>query len=205
MKTVIPGWIKRHRPAIMKDDLPEFLLKLQKDPCNERTKLGIMLVILTWLRSAELRGGKWIEIDLEKKKWTVPASRMKMKDREDHVVPLSLQAVQVLEKLKGLSGKSEFIFPGRNTTTSIMSENTMTSALQAMGYRNKATVHGFRATASTIVNESGLFNPDAIERQLAHCEKDAIRAAYHRAEYMEERTRMMEWYGNFIETASKGD
>lgn len=202
MKTVLPGWTKRHRPAIMQEDLPEFLLKLHNDPCHERTKLGIMLVILTWLRSAELRGGKWAEIDFEKKKWVVPASRMKMKERDDHIIPLSSQALKVLERLKGLAGKSEFIFPGRNTIGRVMSENTMTNALQAMGYRNKATIHGFRATASTIVNETGLFNPDAIERQLAHCEKDSIRAAYHRAEYMEERRKMMDWYGDYIEGVS---
>lgn len=202
MKNIIPAWTKRNRPAIKKDDLPEFLLTLKEDPCYERTKLGIMLVILTWLRSAELRGGQWCEIDLENKKWVVPASRMKMKDREDHIVPLSIQAVKVLERLKELSGKSPLIFPGRNTIGQIMSENTMTSALQAMGYRNKATVHGFRATASTILNESGLFLPDAIERQLAHIEVNKTRSAYHRSEYLEERKKMMDWYGNYIESIS---
>lgn len=203
MKTVLPGWTKRKRPAIKKDDLPKFLATLEKDKCNERTKAGIMLVILTWLRSSEMRGGKWSEIDFEKRRWTVPGLRMKMKNREDHIVPLSIQAVRVLEKLKGMSGKSEFIFPGRNTTSGIMSENTMTSALQAMGYRNKATIHGFRATGSTITNESKLFHPDAIERQLAHIETNATKAAYDRAEYLEDRRQMMDWYGELIENASK--
>lgn len=199
MKGALKGWKKVARPAIMKDDLPEFLSRLQKDSSYEMTKLGIMLVIFTWLRSAELRGGLWSEVNLAKREWVIPAARMKMKDRDDHLVPLSKQAVAVLEKLKALAGKSAFIFPGRNNPERVMSENTMTFALYGMGYRNKATVHGFRATASTIINETGLFNPDAIERQLAHTEKDLIRAAYHRAEYLEERRRMMDWWGNYIE------
>lgn len=199
MKGALKGWKKVARPAIMKDDLPEFLSRLQKDSSYEMTKLGIMLVIFTWLRSAELRGGLWSEIDFVKREWVIPAARMKMKDRDDHLVPLSKQAVAVLEKLKVLAGKSSFIFPGRNNPERVMSENTMTFALYGMGYRNKATVHGFRATASTIINETGLFNPDAIERQLAHTERDLIRAAYHRAEYLEERRRMMEWWGDYVE------
>jgi integrase len=146
-----------------------------------------------------LRGGLWAEVNLDKREWVIPAARMKMKDRDDHLVPLSLQAIKVLERLKALTGKSPSIFPGRNNPEKVMSENTMTYALYGMGYRNKATVHGFRATAATIVNESGLFLPDAIERQLAHAEKDLIRAAYHRAEYVEERRRMMDWWGEYIE------
>jgi integrase len=195
MKGALKGWKKQARPAIMANDLPEFLTRLVRDPSEEMTKLGIMLTILTWLRSAESRGGLWNEINFEKREWIVPASRRKMKDREDHFVPLSFQAVRVLERLNELAGKSPLIFSGRNNPQRVMSENTMTYALHAMGYRNKATGHGFRATASTIVNESGLFNPDAIERQLAHSEKDLIRAACHRAEYLEERRRTMDWWG----------
>lgn len=203
MKGALKGWKKQARPAIMADDLPEFFERLNRDACYEMTKLGIKLVLFTWLRSAELRGGLWREINFDKREWIVPAARMKMKDRDDHLVPLSNQAIRTLERLKELAGKSPFIFPGRNNPEKVMSENTMTYALYGMGYRNKATVHGFRATASTIVNESGLFNPDAIERQLAHAEKDLIRAAYHRAEYVEERRRMMDWWGEYIERAEK--
>ena len=205
MKGALKGWTKQARPAIMKDELPEFLNRLAQDQSYEMTKLGIMLVILTWLRSAELRGGLWEEVNFDKMEWVIPAARMKMKNRDDHLVPLSRQAVKVLESLKGLAGKSPFIFPGRNNPERVMSENTMTFALYGMGYRNKATVHGFRATASTIINESGLFNPDAIERQLAHTEKDLVRAAYHRAEYLEERRRMMDWWGDYVEVAAGGE
>lgn len=199
MKGAMKVWKKQARPALMADDLPEFFEKLNGDPCYEMTKLGLLLVVLTWLRSAELRGGLWCEVNFDKREWIIPAARMKMKDRPDHLIPLSPLAVKVLARLKELAGKSPFIFPGRNNPQKVMSENTMTYALYGMGYRNKATVHGFRATASTIVNESGLFLPDAIERQLAHAEKDLIRAAYHRAEYLEERRRMMDWWGAYIE------
>ena len=198
MKGALKGWTKKHRPAIMKDDLPEFLARLQKDTSREMTKLGIMLVIFTWLRSAELRGGLWSEIDFIKREWIIPASRMKMKNRDDHLVPLSIQAVAVLEKLQVLAGNSRFIFPGRNNSETVMCENTMTDCLHVMGYKGKATVHGFRTTASSTINEAGLFNPDAIERQLAHIEKNQVRAAYHRAEYLEERRRMMDWWGDYI-------
>jgi len=199
MKGALKGWKKVARPAVMADDLPEFFTKLDAAVCGESTKLGLMMAIFTWLRSTELRGGRWEEVNFDKREWIIPAGRMKMKDRADHLVPLSPQAVKVLERLKELAGNHPLIFPGRNNPAKMMSENTMTYALHGMGYRNKATVHGFRATASTVVNESGLFNPDAIERQLAHCEKDAIRAAYHRAEYLEERRRMMDWWGEYIE------
>ena len=199
MKGAVKTWKKKPRPAIMAEELPEFLTRLNREDCYESTKLAILLVILTWLRSAELRGGMWCEINFDKKEWRIPAERMKIKDQGDHLVPLSEPAVKVLSRLRELAGVSPFIFPGRNNTARMMSENTMTYTLYRMGYRDKATIHGFRATASTIANESGLFNPDAIERQLAHCEKDQVRAAYHRAEYLEERRRIMDWWGEYIE------
>ena len=199
MKGALKTWKKQPRPAIMAGDLPEFMARLNREDCNESTKLAILLVILTWLRSAELRGGMWGEINLDKREWRIPAERMKIKDQGDHLVPLSGPAVKVLARLRELAGVSPLLFPGRNNPARMMSENTMTYTLYRMGYRDKATIHGFRATASTIVNESGLFNPDAIERQLSHAEKDQVRAAYHRAEYLEERRRIMDWWGEYIE------
>ncbi len=184
-----------HRSALTQAELPTFLKKLDSYEGNTVTKLALNLIVLTFVRSGELRGATWNEFDIENAEWRIPAKRMKM--RKEHIVPLSQQSVEVLQKLKPITGKHELVFPSERTWKKSMSENTMLYAMYRMGYHGRATVHGFRATASTILNESG-FKPDVIERQLAHIERNKVRAAYHRSEYLEERKNMMQWWADFI-------
>jgi integrase len=155
-------------------------------------------VTLTFLRTTELRAGKWNELenlDENSAQWRVPADRMKM--RLEHLVPLSRQAVAVLRELRALSGSSPNIFPSPGKEGCI-SGNTMLYALYRMGYHGRATTHGFRGVASTILNESNLFNRDWIERQLAHVERNEVRRAYNAAEWMPDRRRMMQWWADYI-------
>ena len=134
---------------------------------------------------------------MDEKVWVIPAKRMKM--RAEHIVPLARQTLALLAELKPLSGNSRFLLPGRNAAKT-MSNGAMLMALKRMGYAGKMTGHGFRAVASTILNEQG-FNADVIERQLAHCERNAVRGAYNRAEYLKERTRMMQWWADYLDSA----
>lgn len=194
--------IKSKRLAYLKEsELPAFLKELEqydgKYNGHTLTKLAFKLLILTFLRSGEIRGGKWSEIDWDRKLWRVPAERMKM--NEEHLVPLCSQSIAILEELRDISANySEFIFPAQTSPRCHMSENTFLRAIKIMGYDGKTTGHGFRSTASTILNENG-FRSDVIERQLAHCERNQIRAAYNHAEYLTERTEMMQWWGDYIE------
>ena len=125
-----------------------------------------------------------------------------MKMKAEHVVPLAHQALTILSELKEISGGSRFVFPGRNRDKPI-SNNTMLFALYRMGYKGKMTGHGFRAVASTILNETG-FNPDVIERQLAHCERNEVRGAYNRAEYLPERKRMIQHWADYLDSIEAG-
>jgi len=186
----------QHRPALNRADLPEFLAKLEKYDGHLITKLALKLVLLTFVRISELRGALWNEFDTDNAIWRIPAERMKM--GAAHIVPLSRQSLAVLGELRQLTGTRDLIFPGERTWKKPISENTMLYALYRMGYHKRATVHGFRATASTTLNENG-FNSDAIERQLAHEERNKIRAAYNRAEYLEERKEIMQWWGDFLD------
>lgn len=187
---------QEHRPALSRQELPEFLTKLAAYDGNAQTRLALKLLILTFVRTTELRGARWEEFDFERAEWRIPAERMKMK--EAHVVPLSTQALAVLEELKPITGAGELAFPSQNGEDKIMSENTMLYAMYRMGYHSRATVHGFRATASTILNEMG-YRPDVIERQLAHAERNKVRAAYHRSEYLAERKTMIQGWADFID------
>lgn len=190
-----------HMPAMAQEELPEFLRRLETANVYPVTRLAIKMVLLTFARTQEIRGARWEEFDLDGRLWTIPADRMKMKI--EHRVPLSAQALEVLEQLRPFSRKGGFCFPGHHDASQMMSENAMLYAIWRMGYRGKATVHGFRATGSTILNECG-FNPDAIERQLAHAERNKIRAAYHRSEYMEERRKMMDWWAEYLDQLRAG-
>jgi integrase len=153
-------------------------------------------LLLTFVRTGELRGAEWREVNFDKAEWRIPAERMKM--REQHIVPLSSQAVSVLREMQKHTGNRQFIFPNQHNPSGCMSENTLLFALYRMGYHSKATGHGFRATASTILNENG-FPPDVIERQLAHTERNQVRAAYNHAQYLPERRKMMQWWANYLE------
>lgn len=191
----------KHRAALSQAELPEFLEKLEQYDGQTLTKLALSLVVLTFVRSNELRGAHWDEFDLDNAIWRIPAERMKM--QAEHLVPLSKQTIQIIEKIQPISGRNTLVFPGSNNKRKPISENTMLYAMYRMGYRGRATVHGFRATASTILNESG-FAADAIERQLAHVEQNKIRAAYHRSEYLEERKRMMQWWADYLDGLATG-
>ena len=188
----------QHHKAMPRKDLSGFLKAVQTYDGDPRTRLALRLVVLTFLRTGELRAGRWSELeDLDGKEplWRIPPSRMKK--RREHLVPLSRQVVAVLRELRAFSGNSPFIFPspGKEGT---MSNNTMLYALYRMGFHGRATTHGFRSVASTILNESG-FNRDWIERQLAHVEKDAVRAAYNAAEWLPDRRRMMQWFADYLD------
>jgi len=201
MRGVIKARKVQHHPMIQPDELPEFLQNLTKADIHTTTKLAIQFTILTATRSGEVRGATWNEIDLEKCLWSIPAERMKM--QLPHTVPLSTTALSILEQAKILYGDKHFLFPGIQSPTKPLSENTMLYALYRMGYHSRATMHGFRALFSTIANETG-FNPDAIERQLAHREKNAVRAAYHRSEYMPERVKIMQWWADYLRQLEHG-
>lgn len=170
------GVLKNRKPKnltrLEEKELPEFMEKLEVYDGELQTKLGLKLIILTMVRTTELRGARWEEIDLERKEWHIPAERMKM--REKH------------------------IFPNTKNPRTYISENTLLYAMYRMGYHSRATVHGFRGTASTILNEHG-FNSDHIERQLAHAPRNKVRAAYNHAQYLKERIKMMQWWADFLE------
>ncbi|MBI4006144.1 MAG: tyrosine-type recombinase/integrase [Gammaproteobacteria bacterium] len=203
--TELRGAIKtrkvRHQPALKAADLPIFLQSLDHYEGDPITILALRLLMLTFVRPGELRGARWTEFDMEKIEWRIPEARMKM--RHEHIVPLSRQALQVLSELRPLTGHHELLFTSRNGEGKSISENTLTYAMYRMGYHSRATAHGFRATASTILNEQG-WRPDVIERQLAHSEKNKVRAAYHRAEYLDDRRRMMQTWADYLDSMRSG-
>lgn len=165
-------------------------------------RIAIMFSMLTFVRPGEIRHAEWTEFDWDKKEWHIPAEKMKM--NRPHVVPLSKQAIKILEELKPLTIWQRWLFPSARMDGRPMSDNGVRTALRSMGYSNEdITPHGFRAMASTILNENG-FTPDIIERQLAHAEGNKIRAAYNHAEYMPERRTMMQWWADWLdEVANK--
>ncbi|CAE6837421.1 tyrosine-type recombinase/integrase [Paraburkholderia aspalathi] len=193
---------RKHHAALAHGELPEFLNKLAGYDGDPQTRLGLLLMAHTFVRTGELRAATWPEFNLELAEWRIPAERMKM--REEHIVPLSRQAVALLRELKAIGGGSEFVFPsGNGRRDKHISENTLLYALYRMGYHSRATGHGFRATASTILNEMG-FHSDWIERQLAHAERNKVRAAYNRAQYLSERRQMMQRWSDYLDTVAVG-
>ena len=162
------------------------------------TRFALQLMALLFPRPGELRAAEWGEFDLERAVWTVPAARTKM--RRPHRVPLARQVLHLLTTLRPLSGKYTLVFPGVRSPSRPISDNTLNAALRRLGYgTHEATAHGFRASASSLLNELGHWHPDAIERQLGHLEGNEIRAAYARGEYWDERVSMMQWWANEIE------
>lgn len=185
---------------LTEDELPEYVAKLEAYDGHPLTLLALKLLLLTFVRSGELRGARWEEVNFDKAEWRIPAERMKM--REQHVVPLSTQALTLLRQIQNHSGNREHLFPNQHHPKGFMSENTLLYALYRMGYHSRATAHGFRSTASTILNENG-FRADVIERQLAHSERNNVRAAYNHAEYLPERKTMMQWWSDYVSEATK--
>lgn len=172
------------------------------------TQCALKLSPLVMLRPGEVRRAEWTEIDIEAAEWRIPASKMKMRD--EHIVPLSRQSIEILEAIRPLTGRGRYVFPSARTAPGAkderpMSENAITAALRRLGYTGKdMTAHGFRSMASTRLNESHLFHPDAIERQLAHGERDSVRAAYNRAAHLPERRKMMQWWADYLDDLRAG-
>ena len=192
----------QHRAAMTDKELPEFLPKLAAYEGDPTTINGLRFMILTATRPGETRGALWAEFDLDAALWVIPAERMKM--RTEHRVPLSTQAVEILQFMKTLSGDCALVFPSPVYRSKPLSENTFNSALARMGYKYTATAHGFRALFSTVANECG-WNPDVIERQLAHKEANEIRAAYHRSTYLKDRERLMQWWADYLDGRKSGN
>ena len=189
-----------HRPALPREELTEFYRRLILAEIEPQNRIALILNMLTFLRSTELRGGQWNEIDFDAAMWTVPAQRMKHEKtapKPPHAVPLADWTLELLAELKEITGNTPFLFPSRTKTDGFISDATISRIIERMGYKGRVTPHGFRALASSILNEQG-YNPDAIERQLAHVEEDRIRAAYNRADYMDERREMMQWYSDYL-------
>jgi integrase len=202
IKGALKTHVKKHFAHLKAIELPEFLEKVKTYNGNLQTKLAVMVLMLTFVRTTELRGATWDEIDLEKAEWRIPAERMKM--RRLHLVPLSRQAVAAFKELQRLNGQWQYVFPNPHKPIKHMSENAVLYALYRMGYHNRTTGHGFRHTASTILNESSLFRSDVIERQLAHVQSNKVRGAYNHAEYLPERRKMMQWWADYLdEVAAK--
>jgi integrase len=188
--------VVKHYAFLKANDLPEYLQKLEAYDGSAVTQLALRILLLVFVRTNELRGGQWTEIDWDRAEWRIPPERMKM--RELHIVPLSKQALAVLRELQKLTGHRQYMFPNEHNPSTYMSENTILYALYRMGYHSRATGHGFRSTASTILNENA-FRADVIERQLAHSEQNSVRAAYNHAQYLPERRKMMQWWADYLD------
>ena len=197
--------VVRHRPAIIDPQRFGGLLRaIEGHDGAPEVRIALQLLALTFTRPGELRQAEWSEFNLNDRVWTVPGPRMKM--RRPHRVPLAPQAIRLLTELREISGHRSLLFPGARDPKRSISENTLNAALRRLGYsKDEMTAHGFRAAASSILNESGSWNADAIEAQLAHVDGNSIRRAYARAEYWDERVRMMQWWAEFCEKGKAQD
>ncbi len=192
----------RHNPPLSKDEIPVFIRKLDEYGGYLGTKISIRLMMLTFVRTQELRLAEWKEFDLDAAEWRVPAVRMKMakhmKPGEVHIVPLSRQAVAMLRELHTISGGRPYLFPNLRTPKSCMTATTINRVIERLGYLGQFSGHGFRTTASTMLHELG-YRPEVIEKQLAHAERNKVKAAYNHAEYLAERREMMQAWADWID------
>lgn len=201
-----------HRPALPLERLPELLGRLDDYKGRQLTRMATQLTLLVFIRSSELRFARWDEIDFDRSLWTIPAERAAIegvkhstrgsKMSTPHLVPLSRQALALLEQVRQLTGRYELVFPGDHSYWKPMSENTVNAALRRMGYDTRVDVcgHGFRAIACSALMESGLWSRDAVERQMSHQERNGVRAAYiHKAEHIEERRLMCQWWADYLD------
>jgi len=190
----------RHSKALSREEITAFLKRLDTYKGDPATIFGFRIILLTFVRTIELRAARWTEFDIAKAEWRIPAARMKM--REEHIVPLSRQTIVQLEGLRAITGHSPFLFPNRCNSQSYMTSTTLNRALERMKFLGEGSIgfsaHGFRATASTMLNESG-FNSDVIERQLAHQDRNKVRASYNHASYLDERKVMMQIWADMID------
>lgn len=202
LTSAMSGHESKHYPFLTVEELPDFFKALSGYTGSPLIVLAARLLILTGVRTGELRGAFWSEFDLEKAVWEIPAERMKMK--RPHLVPLSTQALEIVQQLKVMSGQYPLVFPGRNDPRKTMSEASFNQVFKRIGYTGKVTGHGFRHTMSTILHEEG-FNTAWIETQLAHVDKNAIRGTYNHALYLEGRKEMMQWYGDYVDSCESNN
>jgi len=195
-----------HRKPLTKGQIKDFSSALEKYGGYRTTVIALRLLLLTFARTGELRKALWSEFDFDAAQWRIPAERMKM--REPHIVPLSRQAVILLKELQTHTGGRRLLFPNYRRPNECMTATTLNRALERMGFNGKGSIgfsaHGFRATASTLLNEKG-YRSDVIERQLAHAERDKVRASYNHAEYMDERKAMMQEWADLVDLLSSDE
>ncbi len=192
---------KKNMPSIRPDQLPQLMQTMRTASISLSTRCLFMWQLLTITRPAEAAEARWEEVDIEAREWKIPAARMKM--NRDHTVPLSDEAIAILEMMKPLSGNREFIFPSRIKPNKPMNSQTVNASLKRAGFGGVLVSHGLRSIASTALNEQG-FPPDVIEAALAHVDKNEVRRAYNRSDYLEQRRPMMQWWADFIEAADAG-
>lgn len=186
---------KQNMPTLRPEELPKLMRSLVMSNLSVPTRCLIEWQLLTLVRPSEASGARWAEIDLDAKLWTIPAERMKAK--REHIVPLSPQALDILEVMRPISNHREHVFPSRNDPKQPMNSQTANAALKRIGYGGKLVAHGLRSIASTTMNESGL-NADVIEAALAHSDKNEVRRAYNRSIYLDKRIELMNWWGAFV-------
>lgn len=192
----------QHMLTIPPKDLPALMGSIAESNAKPQTRNLIEWSLHTMVRPSEAAKARWDEIDLEQKLWIIPAARMKK--RKEHQIPLTIQTLSILEMMRTISGNSEFIFPHRNDTDKPMDRRSANNALKKMGYKDSLVAHGLRSIGSTALNEQG-YDPDIIEVALSHLDKNAVRRAYNRADYLERRRPMMQWWSNHIEQAAQGN
>lgn len=186
---------QKHHPFLSVEELPHFVKDLEGYTGSLITKNATRIVMLTGVRTQEMRFARWHEVDLDKGLWEIPAERMKM--RKPHLVPLSTQVIEIFKQLKPMTSHYPYIFIGRNNRSKPISKESVTQVIKKLGYKGHATGHGFRHTMSTILHENG-FNSAYIELQLAHVDKNTIRGIYNHAQYLVQRKAMMQWYADFL-------
>lgn len=184
-----------HFPFLKADEIPDFLRSLEGYTGSKLVQIATKLLMITGVRTIELRAASWSEFDLDNAIWEIPAERMKM--RRPHLVPLSTQAVDLLNELKIMTGNYHYIFPGRNDPNKTMSEASINQVIKRIGYAGQVTGHGFRHSMSTILHEQG-YDTVWIEMQLAHVDKNSIRGTYNHAQYIDKRRIMLQWYAEYI-------
>jgi integrase len=200
----LKSYEKKNFARISKEQLPDYLTKVDAYPGGSLVRLAMKLMNLTFLRTSEFIGAKWTEIDFENARWNVPGERMKVKVQGHHVVPLSRQAIETLRALQVISGNRTYVFPGeRDPANKCMSNNTILAGIKRIGYKGYMTGHGYRGLASTLLNEAN-FVHEHVERQLAHGAKDRVAAAYNHAKYLPQRTLMMQWWADYLDLARSG-
>jgi integrase len=192
---------KKNMPSIRPDQLPQLMQTMRTASISLSTRCLFMWQLLTITRPAEAAEARWEEVDMEAREWKIPAARMKM--NREHTVPLSDEAIAVLETMKAVSGNREFIFPSRIKTNQPMNSQTVNASLKRAGFSGVLVSHGLRSIASTALNEQN-FPADVIEAALAHVDKNEVRRAYNRSDYLEQRRPMMQWWADFVKAADSG-